>query len=283
MADIRDRAQVVAALDGCDACVHAAAAVSLLPSYSSAARQVTVGGTDTLLRATDVVGRQRIIHIGSASSFGFGTKSRPGTEESAYRGRRYRLGYADYKDAAQQVAARHAANGSPVVLVTPTFMLGPLDTHLGGSRLVLQVARAPRVGFRSVIPCPPGGRNFVAVSDVADGICRALELGEPGRAYLLGHRNLRYTELMATIGEVIGLATYTFALPRNLMRAVGAVGSATGVASRRTPRISVAVAGAACDDHYYSAARAVRELVLPQTPLERAIEASWRWLQDSYG
>ena len=83
VADIRDRAQVVAALDGCDACVHAAAAVSLLPSYSSAARQVTVGGTDTLLRATDVVGRQRIIHIGSASSFGFGTKSRPGTEESA--------------------------------------------------------------------------------------------------------------------------------------------------------------------------------------------------------
>ena len=278
--DIRDASAMGHALKGCDACVHAAAAVSLWPSHTATARQVTVGGTRTLLAAAAAAGVARVVHVGSASSFGFGSRSRPGTEQSPYRGRRYRLEYADYKYAAQVVATRYAAAGLPVVTVAPTFMLGAFDTHFGGSRLLLQVAGAPVVAGTSLVPCPPGGRNFVAVADAAEGVCNALERGVPGRSYILGHRNLRYRELVALMSQVLGRRATTVALPATLVRVAGALGSGIAAATGRAPALSTAMARAACDHHFYSAARAVTELGLPQTPIEHAIAAAWRWLQD---
>ena len=243
---------------------------------------MTVDGTETLLAAAASTGA-RVVHVGSASSFGFGNRSRPGSEDTPYRGHGYRLGYLDYKHAAQRVASRCAARGQHVVIVAPTFMLGAHDTHLGGSRLVLQVARAPAIGGGVIIPCPPGGRNFVSVDDVAAGVCGALDHGEPGRAYLLGHRNLRYRELVALIGRAVGRRVATVALPRGMVRVAGNVGSAASLLTGRAPALSAAAARAACHDHFYTAERAVRELGLPQTPLERAIEVAWRWLRDESG
>jgi len=37
----------------------------------------------------------------------------------------------------------------------------------------------------------------------------------------------------------------------------------------------------ACDGHYYRADKAVRELALPQTPVEEAIEAAYDWFREN--
>ena len=186
------------------------------------------------------------MHVGSASTFGYGSRQRPGDEQSPYRGRHCCLGHLNYKRAAHQVAARHATRGAPVVMVAPTFIFGALDTHYGSSQLLIQFARA------AVVPCPPGGKNFVFVEDVAAAICNALTSGEPGESYILGHRNPTYRRLVELIAEVIGRPRVTVALPPALVRTAGAVGSAYGVVTQRPPALNSAMARVATGGHYYS-------------------------------
>ncbi|MBN1686054.1 MAG: NAD-dependent epimerase/dehydratase family protein [Spirochaetales bacterium] len=270
--DIRETAAVVKAAEGCDYLIHTAASTNIWPARSKLLYEINVEGTLSVIRAALAVSVKRLVHIGSANTFGFGTKEAPGDESKPYACSIYGLGYMDTKyEAHQRVLEAVSRNGLPAVIVAPTFMLGPYDTKPGSGRMILAIARGEVPGYTS------GGRCFLYVKDAAAGAVNALVKGSAGESYILGNENLTYHEFFDLVARVVGVKPPRRRIPAALSRAVGFLGSAAGILTRSEPKISLPMARISTEYHFYSAAKAVRELGLPQTPVEQAVRAAYDW------
>lgn len=51
---------------------------------------------------------------------------------------------------------------------------------------------------------PPGGTNYMSVRSLSQAVQGALDAGEPGRAYLVGDRNLTYREYFQLLADAAG-------------------------------------------------------------------------------
>ena len=270
--DIRDSTAVSSAGAGCDYIIHTAAFTSLWPSRSRLLHQVNVEGTVSVIRAALALSVKRLVYVGSANSFGFGTKESPGDESRPYSCGKYRLGYMDTKyDAHRGVLDAIERKGLPALILAPTFMFGPHDTKPGSGRMILAIARNEVPGYTS------GGRCFLSVKDAAVAIANALERGRVGESYILGNENLSYREIFELIARVVGVRPPRRKIPAFLSRAVGLFGSAAGTLIRIEPKISLPMARMSTDYHFYCAAKAVRELGLPQTKVEQAVGEAYNW------
>jgi dihydroflavonol-4-reductase len=275
-ADLLQPEALAQGFDGCDAVIHTAAMTDVWPSQSEKLVSVNVRGTANVIDAALQAKAKKLIYVGTANSFGYGTKESPGDEGRPFNAGRYGLGYIDTKYLAYRLVLDAVREkGLPAVCVNPTFMIGPFDSKPGSGALILAVCRGQAPG------CAPGGRNYISVEDVAAGIISALRKAPIGEAYILGHENLSYRELFAKIAKVVGRKTPSFVFPRFAVLAVGALGSVMGAVTHRAPPLSLPMARISCDGHYYRAAKAVEELGLPQTPIETAISAAYTWFREN--
>ena len=94
-ADLTQPATLAGAADGCEAIIHAAALAQVNPARNSAVWAVNLGGTQAVLRLARAAGVARLVHVGTANVFGFGSLARPGDETCPYAGQRYGLDYMD--------------------------------------------------------------------------------------------------------------------------------------------------------------------------------------------
>jgi dihydroflavonol-4-reductase len=270
--DVLKVEDLIRAAEGCRCLVHAAASTAVWPTRSAFQDRLNILGTANAIEAALKTGLRRFIHVGTANSFEPGIKESPGVEGAISGNTRYGLGYIESKrEAHRQVLEAVRSRGLPGLVVAPCFMLGPYDSKPGSGRLILAAARGRIRGV------PPGGRNYVHVRDVATGIVSALRLGKVGESYIAGHENLSYAELFELIAEVLGLPPPRLRVPRALILLLGLAGSAAGRLSGSAPALTYAMARICCDDHYFSPAKAVRELAMPQTPVRTAIEDAVRW------
>src|SRR5262249_35863890 len=93
-----------------------------------------------------------------------------------------------------------ARQGAPVVVVNPTLPVGPGDRGRSPpTQMILDFCRGRRKEYLDA------ELNLIDVRDVALGMVRAMEVGRPGRRYLLGHENLGILEVFTLLGEVVGL------------------------------------------------------------------------------
>ena len=129
--------------------------------------------------------------------------------------------------------------------------------------------------------CAAGGRNYIHVRDAAVGIVNAYEKGRVGECYILGNRNLSYRELFDMIADETGGKTPKFNYPRPLVKIYGLFGSVFGRITKKKNVVSFTLAKIACDEHYYTAEKAVKELGLPQTPIETAIRDAFLWFEQN--
>ncbi|MBN1837539.1 MAG: NAD-dependent epimerase/dehydratase family protein [Spirochaetales bacterium] len=270
--DVLDRQAVHRALGGCQAVVHAAAVVGFWPARSKHIMRVNLGGTENMIEGSLSAGIERFIYVGSASSFGPGTREKPADERSPYLNGRYHLGYMDSKMLAQRAVLEAASRrGLPAVVVNPTYLIGAYSDRNGSSGIVLRLLD----GNLNIVP--PGGRNFIFAGDAAVGVCNALERGQVGECYILGHANLTYREAGELFARVLRLSRSPKAAPPLAVGMVGVVGSLSAFLTRRPPILSITSTRMLCRECYYSPRKAVRELELPQSPLDTAVRAAVAW------
>ena len=270
--DIRNPDAVADAASGCDYIIHTAASTSIWPPRSNMLEEINIRGTENVIRAALEAKVKRLVHVGSANSFGFGTRESPGDESRPYACRKYRLGYMDTKyEAHLRVLRAVESDGVPAIIVAPTFMLGPYDSKPGSGRMILAVAEGKVPGYTS------GGRCYIYVKDVATAAVNALERGRLGESYILGNENLTYRECFEMIAKVAGVKPPRVKIPAPLSIGVGLLGSLAGRLTGKEPKISLAMARISSDFHFYSAGKAVRELGLPQTPVEKAVREAYAW------
>jgi len=254
------------ALRGCGTVFHCAA-VTDLRADPEIVWKVNYQGTLRLLKACVAEQVRRFVYTGSASSFGFGAITAPGTEEhpfpQAYRG----LPYMESKcQAMNRVKARAQAGDLETVTVAPTFLLGADDWRPSSGELIRQYILR---GLRFV---SPGGRNFVYAPDVARLLAAAAERGRNGECYLAAGHNLTYFDFFSRVAAIHGgVHPPRRVLPPSLVLAAGWAGAAFSRVSGKPAVLDTTLARLSLYGTYYSAEKAVRELGLEQTPIDTAI------------
>lgn len=266
--------EVDRAVAGCDYVIHAGASTSVWPSRSAATVAVNVRGTQHIIASCLKHGVRRVVFISSAASFSKGTLENPGDETGVFDGHRYGLDYIDSKYRAHQMVKKAVREqGLPAVLVCPTFMFGPYDSKPSSGAMLLAVVQGTLPFYTR------GGKNFVDARDVAAAACNGLKMGRVGESYIAGHQNLTYADLFKLIGQTLEANPPRFRIPSPLVLSYGRLHSLLAPRLGYDPMISLPIARISCDGQYFSPAKAVAELQMPQTPLAVTIRDAYQWLE----
>ena len=274
--DLLNLNDVKQAMEGCPFVIHAAANTTVIPAKSEIIRRVNLDGTRHIIAAAIKHKIKRLVFIGTANTFGFGSKEKPGYEGLPYKGAQYGFDYMDSKyEAFLELMSAVKEQQLPAVTVNPTFMLGPYDVKPSSGAMIVNLYQGKIPGYTS------GGRNYIYVKDAAFGVVNALEKGKIGESYILGNTNLSYKEAFFLIADTIGAKRPAIYFPAFITTAFALLLTFIAKMQGKQPNISYQMAKVSGHGHYFTAEKAVREIDLPQTPLSIAIRESYEWLRDN--
>lgn len=273
---ITSQTDVRKAFAGCEVVIHSAANTSQWPTHYEAYKKTNVDATRLLVDEAVRRNIEKFIFVSSANAFDPGTKANPGTENSSFS-TQGKSGYMLSKYLAQKVVLdEFQRSGLPAIVVNPTFMLGKYDAKPSSGQIILMAHQ------KKLMIYPPGGKNFVHVADVVRAIVNSIRMGKTGESYLLANENLTYHEFFEKLKLIHGLPQTLVKLPHEAIQFTGRLGSLYEHLFDKPAMLNAVNARLLCTDNYYSSAKAVRELQMPQTPVSQAIEDALEWFKQ-YG
>jgi dihydroflavonol-4-reductase len=273
--DLTDAASLRACLRGSRLLFHVAAMYSLWAKDRSAFYEVNVEGTRRILQAAGEAGTQRVVYTSTVGALGIPADGRPGTEETPVG-----LGdmVGDYKRSkylAEEVAREFAGRGLPVVIVNPSAPIGPGDikpTPTG--QMIVDFLRGKMWAYLDT------GLNLVDVDDVAAGHLLAAERGTVGQRYILGGRDLRLGEIFAMLGRIAGLRPPRVKVSAGMILPIAVLSEwIADHVTGRPPLVAVNAVRMSRKRMFFDPAKAVRELGLPQSPVEDALARAVAWFR----
>lgn len=278
--DVSDRAGLVAAMRGCDWCFHVAASYHLWLADYAPMYAANVEGTRNVLEAAADAGCSRIVYTSTVGCIGLprevnGTVT-PTDENTPVSEAQMSNHYKISKWRAEMVARELAAKGLPVVIVNPSAPVGPRDVKPTPTGQVI-------VDFlnRAMPAYLDTGLNWVHVRDVALGHILAAERGQVGERYILGHAEGNWTmkQALDVLAEITGLAAPSFQVPYSVALAAAHVNELLAKITRKPPKAPLAGVRMAKYKMFFSPAKAVRELGMPQTSPKQALCDAVEWFR----
>jgi dihydroflavonol-4-reductase len=264
------------AMSGCDAAFHCAAITDQWAD-PDLVWKVNLEGTRKVLDACLAAGVKKLVFVGSASSYRFGTMDKPGDETGPFPDQYRGIAYMESKHKASELVREYVRDkGLDAVIVAPTFLMGPYDARPSSGELVRQFI------IRGLKFTSPGGRNFVYAGDAAQAMVSALTKGRAGESYIMGGENLTYMDFFGKVAKIAGMDPPKIILPRGAILFGGAMGSLIGKITGRPVKINLNIAKLSLFGTYYSPAKAVKELDMLQTSIDKAIRESIESLKE-YG
>jgi dihydroflavonol-4-reductase len=264
-------------LEGCQFLFHVAAHYSLWRRDKETLYKSNVLGTRNVLAAARQAGIERTVYTSSVAAIG--------VKEGAIADETYQspveklVGqYKKSKYWAEQEAVKAAQAGQDVVIVNPSTPIGAWDvkpTPTGD--IILRFLRRQMPGYMNT------GLNLVHVQDVAWGHLLALEKGKAGDRYILGNENLMLKQILEILSEITGLPAPRRPIPVWLPLTVAWIDEVILSRLGKTPSVPLDGVLMAKQQMFYTAARAVNELGLPQTPIKQALVDAVDWFyQNGY-
>jgi dihydroflavonol-4-reductase len=273
--DLRDRDSLEAALEGCDTVYHVAAMYALWAPNPKEIYDSNVTGTVNLLEAAGRAGVEKIVYTSSVATIGLPKDGTPGTEEVPLPPEDLVSDYKRSKYLAEQEVLQYVRRGLPVVIVNPSFPVGPWDVKPTPSGQII-------VNFlRGKIPAyVDTGLNVVDVEDVAIGHIMAAEKGRIGERYILGHANLTLPALFQLLEQVSGMRAPRIRIPYGFAYLSACVSECVArTITHRPPFVTLAGVRLSRKRMFFDASKAVRELGLPQTPPVKALSQAVQWFR----
>ncbi len=207
--DVLDPSSLAAAIDGCDAVIHAAGLVDHGDAMAEQLWRIHVRGTENLLDAAKSASVRRVVIVSTSGTVAVSADANAvATEDSPTP-----LGiindwpYYRSKLFAEQLALTAASDELEVVSLNPSLLLGPGDVDGSSSAAV-------RLFLDGQVPvCPRGGLSFADARDVAETAVSALTLGRSGERYLLGSANMSFKLFYDRLARIAGRPAPRFVAP----------------------------------------------------------------------
>jgi dihydroflavonol-4-reductase len=273
--DLRDRASLRAALDGCHTLYHAAAHYSLWTPRVDEVYAINVDGTVNLLQAALACGLDRVVYTSSVATLAASPDGTPVDETHALPLKAAVGHYKRSKILAEQRAMRLCEQGLPLVVVHPAAPVGPWDVKpTPTGKIVVDFLRGKMPAYLDT------GLNVIDVRDVAQGHLLAARRGRIGERYILGHCNLSLRAILEQLAEVSGLRAPRVRIPYGVALVVGYVSEGMAALLRRPPAVPLVGVRLARYPMYFTAQKAVRELGLPQSPIQDALQRAVQWFRE---
>lgn len=221
--DVTDRRAVRRAMEGVDRVFHVAGRTSLRAADRQVVFDTNVRGSRVVFESAYEAGVERVVHTSSAGAIGVAKPKGTADESTPFEIGHLGIAYVNSKHEAELEALRLAAKGLAVVIVNPSFVLGPQDP----TRTSMGLVRRFCLGR---IPAYVGGAlNIVDVRDVAHGHLLADEKGEVGERYILSGRNFTLDRLFADLSRISGVDPPAVKLPSRFAVAAAQAASRLGL------------------------------------------------------
>ncbi|MDO8730063.1 MAG: NAD-dependent epimerase/dehydratase family protein [Candidatus Omnitrophota bacterium] len=277
--DLTDRASLKAALAGCRRVYHVAADYRLWTPDPSALYLNNVVGTRNVLETAREAKVERIVYTSTVGALGHarsgdGAASVSANEETPVSLHDMTGHYKRSKFLAEAEVTAAARAGLPVVIVNPSTPVGSRDikpTPTGQMIVDFLNGRMPAY--------VETGLNLIDVEDVAAGHLLAMEKGQVGQRYILGHRNLSLKEILEMLAKISGRPAPTVRLPHVIALGVAAVSTLAAQITRRPPLVSWESVRISKHKMFFDSSKAVRDLGLPQGSVEEALSKAVYWFR----
>jgi len=280
--DLGDRAALAAGLQGCDWCFHVAASYHLWLRDYAPMYAANVEGTRNVLQAAGAAGCTRIVYTSTVGCIGLPQEVNgvvmPTDEDTPVSAAQMKNHYKRSKWQAEVVARELAAQGLPVVIVNPTAPVGPRDVKpTPTGQVIVDFLNRHMPGYIDT------GLSYVHVRDVAVGHILAAEKGRVGERYILGHSGGNWTlrEAFALLQDISGVPAPTMRVPYAVAYLAACVNEAMARVTGHPPKAPLAGVRMAKYKMFFSPAKAIRELGLPQTPPRQALADAVQWFRDN--
>lgn len=272
--DLLNPASLQMALAGCQQLYHVAAYYALWAKDPAIFYDINVTGTRNVLAAARVAGVQRTVYCSTIGAIGLPANGGLGTEDTPVSLDQMAGHYKRSKYLAEQEVLKLANEGMPIVIVNPSAPVGAGDVKpTPTGQVIVDFMKGRMPAYIET------GMNIVDVDDVAAGHLLAMEKGRQGERYILGCRNLMLKDVFDILSRLTGVKAPSLRLPRSAVLPLAYVNQWIAQLTGQPPRIPLEGVKMAKYRMHYDCRKAIRELGIPQTPPETALEKAVQWFR----
>ncbi|MBV8324944.1 NAD-dependent epimerase/dehydratase family protein [Chryseobacterium sp.] len=226
----------------------------------------------SLFNQAETCGVKKFLFISSANTLGYGSLDNPGDEKNIQRYPFTKSLYAQSKLQAEDYLLKHCQK-TEVVILNPAFMIGAYDSKPSSGKIIFMVWKKKLVWY------PKGGKNFVHVKDVANGVVQAIEKGKNGEKYLLANENLSYREFFRKINETTCQKPIMIPIPDMILSILGWIGDRARKLHIKTNLSSVNMKALQIHN-YYSNRKSVCRLGIQYQSIDQALKDAVSFFED---
>lgn len=274
--DLRDKASLKEALEGCQQLYHVAAFYKLWSKDPKIFYDINVEGTRKLFQAASEEEVSKIVYTSSVAAIKLSSKG-ISSDENCHATLDDMVGhYKRSKFLSEMVANEFVQEGLPIVIVNPSTPIGPFDikpTPTG--QIILDFLKRKMPAYMDT------GLNLVAVEDVAKGHLLACEKGKVGERYILGDENLKLIEIFKILQDITKLKAPKVRIPYFVGYMSGFVSELFAKITHSEPSIPLDGVKMAKKYMFFDASKAKKELGFEPTPVKYALERAVRWFYDN--
>jgi len=263
------------ALESCHHMVHTAAITNQNLLKLSDYEDININSVSYLAETSIRMNIESMILVGSANAYGHGSKSNPGNENSAPVKPFTKSLYAQSKIEAAKIISDAAEKNTATRFITinPGFMLGPWDSKPSSGKIILMYKKS------RLILCPPGGKSFVHVKDVATAARLAIEKGNNGDSWLITGNHLTYKEFFEKLNTMTGQRKPVVKIPCFLLVFAGITGDLIRALGIKTS-VSSANMRILCENPFYTNQKIINDLGVTLTTSEQTIRDALEWFEN---
>lgn len=273
-ADILDEQALISAIRDVDMAIHLAGMVSVNKCDYEKMLEINIDGARNFLNAINKANLKRAIFTSTTSAVGAlnqNDTSQALTENAAFNLENQQIGYIKSKRAAHLLALTAQDEGLPLIILSPSFVLGPNDINLNTSALI------EAIRHHTLPIYPNGGINPIDVRDVAKSFVEVINHSDPNPHYILAsEENMSLKSFVSYVAKRAFVSPPLLSLPNFLVTSVAKI------IETLFPRgeLTADAANMGRFFWYFNAALARQDLLLNCRPLDETINATLSWLEN---
>ncbi|TYA78722.1 NAD-dependent epimerase/dehydratase family protein [Seonamhaeicola marinus] len=225
--------------------------------------KINYNATRKLFQAAIQCGVKRFIFVSTANTMGYGSQKEPGNELKRISHLYKNSFYAKSKLLAEEFMLREE-HQIETIIVNPTFMLGANDSKPSSGKIILMCLG------KKVLFYPPGGKNFVHVKDVSQGILKCIKSANYGEKYLLANENLTYKDFFRKVNRITNQKPVMVKIPKFILNILGGIGDVLRKFNFKTNLSSVNMK-ALMVNNYFTNEKSIKALNIKYQPIDKAI------------